>query len=117
MRAAPAHAGRCAAALLPPARARLLGLVADTTARTVLSCPPVVSWLRFVVKPVRKAWHRIRPAKMFFVDGADGEATITHLSNTLPDLNIAESADSFEEVRSGQTLALADVRQPRRGGG
>lgn len=37
---------------------------------------------------------------MFFVDGADGESTTTHLSNSLPDVRVAESADAMEGVRA-----------------
>ena len=43
----------------------------------------------FTVVPVKKTWHRVRPAKMAFIDGVEGENTIMHMSNSLPDIRIA----------------------------
>jgi len=43
----------------------------------------------FTVVPIKKTWHRVRPAKMAFIDGVEGENTIMHMSNTLPDIRIA----------------------------
>jgi hypothetical protein len=51
----------------------------------------------FVVKPIKKMNHRIRPAKMAFVDGVEGENTIVHLSNTLPDLKVVIAQDKLED--------------------
>ena len=39
----------------------------------------------FTVAPIKKTWHRIRPAKMAFIDGVEGDNTIMHMSNSLPD--------------------------------
>ena len=64
---------------------------------------------RFVVMPIRKTWHRVRPAKMFFVDGADSESTLTHLSNSLPDMRITESVDAVEGVRERCHLCLRTI--------
>ena len=51
----------------------------------------------FTVVPVKKTWHRVRPAKMAFIDGVEGENTIMHLSNSLPDIRIAPYKNAFEE--------------------
>jgi len=51
----------------------------------------------FTVKPVRKLWHRVRPAKMLFVDGVEGDKTITHLSNSLPQMRVVAKKDALEE--------------------
>merc|ERR1719201_2403438 len=52
----------------------------------------------FTVTPIKKTWHRIRPAKMAFIDGVEGENTIVHNSNTLPDIRIAATrANKWEE--------------------
>merc|ERR1712083_228196 len=51
-----------------------------------------------MVKPIRKMWHRVKPAKMFFVDGVEGEKTITHLSNSLPEIRVVAKKDSIEEM-------------------
>ena len=52
---------------------------------------------RFTVVPIKKAWHRVRPAKMAFIDGVEGENTIMHMSNTLPDIRVAVSKNVLEE--------------------
>jgi len=51
----------------------------------------------FQVVPIKKTWHRIRPAKMAFIDGVEGESTIVHLSNTLPDIRIAPEKNALEQ--------------------
>merc|ERR1719478_1321160 len=52
----------------------------------------------FTVMPIKKTWHRVRPAKMAFIDGVEGENTIMHMSNTLPDIRIAAMrANKWEE--------------------
>merc|ERR1719393_712144 len=43
----------------------------------------------FTVVPIKKTYHRVRPAKMAFIDGVEGENTIMHTSNNLPDIRIA----------------------------
>merc|ERR1719240_2065494 len=48
----------------------------------------------FTVAPIKKAWHRVRPAKMAFIDGVEGENTIMHTSNNLPDIRIAATKTS-----------------------
>ena len=66
----------------------------------------------FVVKPIRKAWHRVRPAKMFYVDGDAGESTVSHLSNSLPDMRVIEKQDSLEEaaIMAGRVLTLNMIK-------
>jgi len=51
----------------------------------------------FTVVPLKKTWHRVRPAKMAFIDGVEGENTIMHMSNNLPDIRIAASKPSALE--------------------
>jgi len=51
----------------------------------------------FIVAPIKKTWHRVRPAKMAFIDGVEGENTIMHMSNTLPDIRVAATKDSNVE--------------------
>mmetsp|Transcript_21119 Transcript_21119/g.59045 ORF Transcript_21119/g.59045 Transcript_21119/m.59045 type:complete len:117 (-) Transcript_21119:315-665(-) len=70
---------------------------------------------RFVVMPIRKTWHRVRPAKMFFVDGADSESTLTHLSNSLPDMRITESVDAVEgaAILIGRILSFNMIKSKR----
>jgi hypothetical protein len=48
----------------------------------------------FTVAPIKKTWHRVRPAKMAFIDGVEGENTIMHISNSLPDIRIAATQES-----------------------
>ena len=50
----------------------------------------------FTVVPIKKTWHRVRPAKMAFIDGVEGENTIMHYSNVLPDLRIAAESHQLE---------------------
>merc|ERR1719421_1230024 len=52
----------------------------------------------FTVTPVKKTWHRVRPAKMAFIDGVEGENTIMHMSNNLPDIRIAATKDNKWEA-------------------
>ena len=52
---------------------------------------------RFTVVPIKKTWHRVRAAKMAFIDGVEGENTIMHMSNTLPEFRIAEASNYIEE--------------------
>ena len=56
---------------------------------------------RFTVKPIKKTWHRVRPAKMAFIDGVEGENTIMHMSNTLPEFRIAAPSNWIEEYLLG----------------
>lgn len=69
----------------------------------------------FTVVPIKKTWHRIRPAKMAFIDGVEGENTIMHLSNTLPDIRIAPAKNAFEEnaLMIGRVLTLNIVQTKR----
>merc|ERR1719478_984539 len=53
----------------------------------------------FTVTPIKKTWHRVRPAKMAFIDGIEGENTIMHYSNTLPDIRIASTKASNVEAQ------------------
>ena len=50
------------------------------------------------MKPIKKMWHRVKPAKMFFVDGVEGEKTIIHLSNRPPEIRVVAKKDSIEET-------------------
>lgn len=52
----------------------------------------------FTVVPIRKTWHRVRPAKMRFIDGVEGENSIMHYSNTLPEIRIAAQNDELEAM-------------------
>jgi len=52
----------------------------------------------FTVVPIKKTWHRVRPAKMAFIDGVEGENTIMHMSNNLPDIRIAVAKDYLEDT-------------------
>ena len=45
-------------------------------------------------RAIKKTWHRVRAAKMAYIDGVEGENTILHQSNTLPDIRVAESKTS-----------------------
>merc|ERR1712228_256651 len=47
--------------------------------------------------PIRKMWHRVRPARMVFVEFTDGEQTITHLSNSLPEMHVSPKKDTLGE--------------------
>ena len=60
----------------------------------------------FIVVPIKKTWHRVRPAKMAFIDGVEGENTIMHMSNALPDIRIAAVRDNAWE---GQLLLLGRI--------
>uniref|UniRef100_A0A7S0J731 Translocon-associated protein subunit beta n=1 Tax=Calcidiscus leptoporus TaxID=127549 RepID=A0A7S0J731_9EUKA len=51
----------------------------------------------FTIKPIRKMWHRVRPARMVFVEFTDGEQTITHLSNSLPEMRVIAKKDTLGE--------------------
>jgi len=66
----------------------------------------------FVVKPIKKTWHRVRPAKMAFIDGVEGENTIMHMSNTLPEFRIAEQSNVIEEylLVAGRVITLNNVK-------
>ena len=48
--------------------------------------------------PTKKTWHRVRPAKMAFIDGVEGENTIMHMSNNLPDIRIGVQKDYLEDT-------------------
>ena len=70
----------------------------------------------FTVAPIKKTWHRIRPARMAFIDGVEGENTIRHLSNTLPEIRIGAYRNELEEqaLRIGAMLTL-NVVQTKQG--
>ncbi|KAL1525473.1 hypothetical protein AB1Y20_020330 [Prymnesium parvum] len=65
----------------------------------------------FTVKPIKKTWHRVRPAKMEFSDG-QGDDTILHLSNTLPEFRIAAPSNWIEEnlLTVGRVITLNNVK-------
>jgi len=52
----------------------------------------------FTVKPIRKMWHRVKPARMTFVEFVDGEKTTTHLSNSLPEMRVTPKKDTLTET-------------------
>merc|ERR1719421_382668 len=67
----------------------------------------------FMVAPIKKTWHRIRPAKMAFIDGVEGENTIMHMSNTLPDIRIAAVKNNKLEAHLltlGRVLTLNMIK-------
>jgi len=66
----------------------------------------------FTVKPIKKTWHRVRPAKMAFIDGVEGENTILHMSNTLPEFRIAEASNHIEEyaLTIGRFITLNQIK-------
>jgi len=66
----------------------------------------------FTVKPVKKTWHRVRPAKMAFIDGVEGENTIMHMSNTLPEFRIAAATNHLEEyaLAIGRIITLNNIK-------
>ena len=70
----------------------------------------------FTVKPIKKAWHRVRPAKMAFIDGVEGEHTIMHTSNSLPDIRIAAASNQMEKylLYAGR-FATLNVIQTKQG--
>ena len=67
---------------------------------------------RFTVVPIKKAWHRVRPARMAFIDGVEGENTVMHMSNNLPDIRIAAEKDLLEEslLSFGRVITLNTVQ-------
>jgi len=66
----------------------------------------------FTVKPIRKMWHRVRPAKMAFVDGVEGEKTIMHLSNSLPEMRVVAREDKLEDslLTFGRVITLNTIK-------
>ena len=70
----------------------------------------------FTVKPIKKTTHRIRAAKMTFIDGEEGENTIMHYSNVLPDLRIAAESHQLEAtlLKIGK-LATLNIVQTKQG--
>ena len=67
----------------------------------------------FTVVPIKKTWHRVRPARMAFIDGVEGENTIMHVSNNLPDIRIALSKPSGLEthlITLGKVVTLNVVQ-------
>jgi hypothetical protein len=66
----------------------------------------------FTVVPIKKTWHRVRPAKMAFIDGVEGENTIMHMSNTLPDFRITVATNALEEnlLMVGRVVTLNTVQ-------
>merc|ERR1719198_1142642 len=68
---------------------------------------------QFTVKPIKKTWHRVRAAKMAFIDGVEGENTIMHMSNTLPDIRIAATKANNLEAQLlfiGQVMTLNQIK-------
>lgn len=51
----------------------------------------------FTVVPIKKTWHRVKPATMAFIDDVEGEKTIEHKSNNLPDIRIGLHQNALEE--------------------
>ena len=52
----------------------------------------------FTVVPVKTILaHRVKPAKMVFVDGVEGESTITHHSNSWPEIRVMDPEDSLAD--------------------
>ena len=52
----------------------------------------------FTVVPVKTILaHRVKPAKMVFVDGVEGESTITHHSNSWPEIRVMDPEDSLTD--------------------
>ena len=52
----------------------------------------------FTVVPVKTILaHRVKPAKMVFVDGVEGESTITHHSNGWPEIRVMDPEDSIAD--------------------
>ena len=52
----------------------------------------------FTVVPVKTILaHRVKPAKMVFVDGVEGESTITHHSNSWPEIRVMDPEDSITD--------------------
>ena len=82
----------------------------------------------FTVVPVKTILaHRVKPAKMVFVDGVEGESTITHHSNGWPDIQVMDPEDSVGDyllmvgrcvaghrLPSAATLDSTDTRLPHR---
>ena len=71
----------------------------------------------FTVVPIKKTWHRVRSAKMAFIDGAEGENTIMHHSNNLPDIRIAATkpSDLEENMLVVGRIVTLNVIQTREG--
>jgi len=67
---------------------------------------------QFTVKPIKKTWHRVRAAKMAFIDGVEGENTIMHMSNTLPEFRIAAPSNHIEEslLAVGRVVTLNNIK-------
>merc|ERR1719198_1266704 len=67
---------------------------------------------QFTVKPIKKTWHRVRAAKMAFIDGVEGENTIMHYSNTLPEFRIAAPTNYIEEylLTAGRIITLNNIK-------
>jgi len=65
----------------------------------------------FTVVPIKKTWLRVRPAKMAFIDGVEGENTIMHMSNTLPDIRIGVHKNAWEEglLSIGSVVSLNQI--------
>jgi len=67
----------------------------------------------FTVVPIKKTWHRVRPAKMAFIDGVEGENTIMHMSNSLPEIRIAATrSNKYEDylLIIGRVVTLNQVQ-------
>ena len=70
----------------------------------------------FMVVPIKKTWHRIRPAKMAFIDGVEGENTSAcHATSQRPrpDIRIAAPASSPWEtylLTAGRVVTLNTIQ-------
>ena len=69
----------------------------------------------FTVVPVKTILaHRVKPAKMVFVDGVEGESTITHHSNSWPEIRVMDPEDSITDylLMVGRCGPPASARPP-----
>ena len=67
----------------------------------------------FVIRPIKKTWARVKPAKMIFSDSVEEEAPrMLHLSNTLPEMRIALKNEPFEKamLMIGRVLTLNAIK-------
>ena len=63
--------------------------------------------------PVKKILaHRVKPAKMVFVDGVEGENTITHYSNSWPEIQVVDAQDGLVDyaLMLGRLLTFNTIK-------
>ena len=67
--------------------------------------------------PIKKIHvHRVREARMVFIDGVEGEDTVTHMSNRLPDMKVGLANDQLEEtLLTIGKIATLNVVQTKQG--